>query len=69
MNNVEVSVTHEIKIGREKAWVKVGVNMDVPTGSNISDTTDEASDLVNEKVMQVIEDTVTTVENYEGDNK
>ena len=64
MSSAEVSVTHEIKIGRESAWVKVGVNMDHEHGS-LEMTIDRAAELVNRKIIEVIEQTVATVDAYE----
>lgn len=69
MSNVEVGITHQVKNGRESAWIKVSVNLDYTPdkpGYTISDAIDEASVLVNNKVIDVIEQTVATVNNYEG---
>ena len=68
MTSVEVAVTHQVKIGREQAWIKVGVNLDHnpdQRGWTIQDTIDRATDIVNEKVIDAIEKTVATVNNYE----
>lgn len=67
MSSVEVAVTHEIKIGRESAWVKVGINYDIPQSSDatIDSWVDTVAELVNQKIISVIEKTVTTVEEYE----
>jgi hypothetical protein len=65
MNSADVAVTHQIKIGRESAWVKVGVTLDVERHSDIESTIETANRLVQRKVMAVIEDTVATVNKYE----
>ncbi len=69
MNSVEVAVTHQIRIGHDPAWIKVGVNLDYnPDLPNytIEDQIDRATRIVNDKVIDAIEQTVLTVNNYEG---
>lgn len=63
-DSVEVAVTHQIKIGRDPAWIKVGVNVSVTEEDTVT-TIDRASELVNTKIIDVIEKTVETVQNYE----
>lgn len=68
MNSVEVAVTHQIKIGRDLAWIKVGVVLDHnPDKENytVEDHIDEATQLVNRKIIDTIETTVKTVNDYE----
>ena len=62
-------MTHQIKIGREDAWVKVSVNLDKEGHETLDHTIDRASKIVNKKVIDVIESVVHTVNNYEGINK
>lgn len=72
MNSVEVAVTHQIRIGREQAWIKVGVIEDHnPDKDNytIEDHIDEVTRVVNRKVIDSIEQTVKTVEDYETRSK
>lgn len=69
MNSVEVGVTHQIKIGREEAWVKVGVSLDKESHETIEYAIDRASKIVNKKIVDVIETTVDTVHNYERNQK
>lgn len=68
-NSVEVGVTHQIKIGRESAWIKVGVtheyDPDQP-GYTMEDAIDDVERVVNRKIIDVIESTVATVTEYEG---
>ena len=64
MSNVEISITHELHINGDKAWVKLGVSREVESGETIEDAIAATSTLVNEKIIQVIEETVDTVEKY-----
>lgn len=69
MSSVEVSVTHEIKIGRESAWVKAAVVHDVDTmHQTYSEEFDHAAKLVARKVLDAIETTVESVREYERKN-
>lgn len=63
-DSVEVGVTHQIKIDRQDAWIKTSVTLDVPDGHLIGDAIDEASEIVNKKVLDVIEQTVATVQKF-----
>lgn len=63
-DSVEVGVTHQIKIDRQDAWIKTSVTLDVPDGVHIEDQIDEASEIVNKKVLDVIEQTVATVQKF-----
>jgi hypothetical protein len=68
-NSVEVAITHQIRIGREDAWVKVGVHLDYDPdlpSYTIEDQVDRATRIVNNKVIDAIEETVATVNIYEG---
>ena len=72
MNSVEVAVTHQVRIGREQAWIKVGVNLDYDPdlpSYTIEDQIDRATRIVNDKVIDAIEETVATVEAYETRSK
>ena len=60
-----MSVTHEVKIGREKAWIKVGVSLDLDLHETVASGIDRATDQVNAKMIEAIEKTVSTVEEYE----
>ena len=66
MSSIEVSVTHEIKIGYEKAWGKVGITHDCAPGEKYRDEIDRIDSIVQRKVLDVIQSTVQTVENFEG---
>ena len=69
MSNVEVGVTHQIKIGREDAWVKIGINLDVLPNEEVTTTVDRASEIANEKIVEVIEEVVRTVNGYSTQRK
>lgn len=63
---IEIGVTHEIMINGDKAWVKLGITDDVEGASaDIDVAIRQLSDKVNKKIIEVIENTVHTVENYE----
>lgn len=68
MEQVEVGVTHQIKIGREDAWIKVSVTLDNEDES-IAKTIDRASAVVNQKIFDVINQTVNAVEKYERSDR
>ena len=64
-DSVEVGVTHQIKIGREDAWIKVSVNRQVRPTETYADAIDSANKVVQHKVMDVIIETVETVNKFE----
>ena len=66
MNSIEVGVTHQIRIGREDAWVKLGLTVDVEPGESIDGAITRADRIPQERVMDVIESSVRTVQNYES---
>lgn len=68
-DRIEIAVTHEILIGREKAWIKYAVQ-----GTVRQEETPEAASLrlteaVNSQIMRTIEEAVRTVEQYEEQHK
>lgn len=63
---VEVGVTHQIKIGREDAWIKVAVTTDKREDESMPQAIDRTSKVVNRKILDVIEKTVKTVNEYTG---
>lgn len=65
MRRIEIGVTHEIKIGRESAWVKYGVAEDVPDESDLDVATDALTKYVADKVLNIVEQTVAAVEKFE----
>jgi hypothetical protein len=65
-DTVDVSVTHEIVIGREKSWIKFGVSTKVQPSELAGDAIDRASELVTQQVLFIIEDAVKAVRDYES---
>lgn len=63
-SNVEISITHELHINGDKAWVKLGVSREVESSETLEEAIAKTSNLVNEQIIKVIEDTVDTVEKY-----
>ncbi len=68
MAKVEISVTHEVRIGREKAWIKLGV-IDDTEGRSVDDTINDVSAKVNNRIFDVIHDTVTSVQDFEDKHR
>lgn len=64
MATIEIGVTHQITISGDNAWVKLSVSDDVPNDMNLDLAIDNLAKKVNEKIIDVIENTVHTVENY-----
>lgn len=65
-DSVEVSVTHNIKIGREDAWVKISINTDVQANETIDTAIDRVDSIIQQKIFDVINNTVESVNKYEG---
>lgn len=63
-DRVDVSVTHELKIGKETSWVKYGINTAVQPGETEEDTRRRAAALVSAGVLKVVERTVSEVQTY-----
>lgn len=63
-DRVDVSVTHEIKIGKETSWVKYGVNTALMSGETEEQARERASVLVSNGVLKVVEETVKSVHAY-----
>jgi len=65
-DSVEVSVTHNIKIGREDAWVKLSINSDVQPKETIDMAIDRVDSILQQKIFDVITSTVESVNKFEG---
>lgn len=65
-DTIEIGVTHEVQINGDKAWIKLGVNSTVQPKETADEAIARVTDLVNTKVIEVIEKTVATVTEYEG---
>lgn len=61
-----MSVTHNIKIGREDAWVKVSINSDVQANETIDTAIDRVDSILQQKIFDVITSTVESVNKFEG---
>ena len=64
---IEVGVTHEIKIGRESAWIKLSITEDFPVDTDYDENIAFLTRIVNKKILYVIEDTVNTINEYTKD--
>lgn len=63
-DRVDVSITHEIKIGKETSWIKYGVNTAVMAGETEEQARERAKSLVSAGVLNVVEGAVESVQNY-----
>ena len=68
-DTVEVGVTHEIVIGREKSWIKFGVTTKVREGETGEDASGRASMQMQNEVATLIKDVVAQVERIENGGK
>ena len=60
-DRVDVSVTHEIKIGGETSWIKYGVNTQVRPDETAEQARQRATGHVTQGVLQVVTETVESV--------
>lgn len=58
---IDVSISHQVKIGRDESWIKYGVMTKVRAGESTEDAKTRAISHVDESVMQTIDRTVETV--------
>lgn len=65
-DQVEVSVTHQIKIGREDSWVKIGVSSEVRDDETLDTAIDRVDMVIQRKIFDVVNNTVAAVNKYEG---
>jgi len=63
-DQVLISVTHQVKIGREPAWVKVEMASKVREMETTKEIVNRISKSVNSEVIRVIESTVETVNKH-----
>jgi hypothetical protein len=64
---IEVGVTHQVRINGTDSWVKLSVERDFTEllkNMTEDECIDYVSELVNRKILDVIEETVDTVNNY-----
>ena len=65
-DQVEVSVTHQIKIGREDSWVKISINSGVHDNETLDSAIDRVDKVIQQKIFDVVNHTVEAVNKYEG---
>jgi hypothetical protein len=64
-DRVSVGVTHQVRIGREDAWIKLEVVTDVTINEDTEDAVDRANEIVQRKIFEVITSTVEAVKAFE----
>jgi len=64
-DRVSVGVTHQVRIGREDAWIKLQVDTDVNINEDTEDAVDRANQVIQRKIFEVITSTVEAVEAFE----
>ena len=63
-DTILVSITHEVKIGRESSWVKYEANSKVRPDEAAQDARTRVINHVNQSVMVAVEEAVNTVRSY-----
>lgn len=66
VRQIEIGITHEIKIHGDKSWVKVGMIADLDEHVTTEDARTELSELVQQAVMDEVGATVSKVKEYIG---
>jgi hypothetical protein len=61
-----VSVTHQIKIGREDSWVKISIASGVQDNETLDTAIDRVDKVIQQKIFDVVNHTVEAVNKYEG---
>jgi len=64
VEQIELSVTHEIKINGDKTWVGARITASVDDNETTEDARAQLSEQVQKAVMDEVRATVTTVEEY-----
>lgn len=64
-DRITVSVSHQVYIKGDQAWVKVEVQSAVGLNESGEDAYDRVNKMVQDKVIKSIESTVETVMSYE----
>lgn len=64
-DQITVSVTHQIEIGRDKSWVKYEALTKVRPGEGSEDARTRAIGHVNRSVMEAVAQTVDTVRRFQ----
>jgi len=63
-DQITVSITHQIEIGRDKSWVKYEAQTKVRPGESAADARTRAIGHVNESVMTTVATTVDSVRRF-----
>jgi hypothetical protein len=65
---IEIGVTHQVRINGESAWIKLSVENEIESEDlvTIDDATDELSKFVNNKVIEICQQTADTVNKFTG---
>lgn len=64
-DEISVSVTHEVKVGRDSSWVKYEAKTKLRPGEVAEDARTRAIGHVNESVMIAVHQAVERVRNYQ----
>lgn len=64
-DSVEVGVTHQVRIGKEDSWIKLSVALDRTDNETIDETIYRASSIANKRVLNIVEQTVKSVQDFE----
>lgn len=65
---IEIGITHEVLINGDKSWIRLSISDDYDvsqTEMDVDAAVDALAKKVNAKLIDVIETTVETVENYQ----
>lgn len=65
-DTIEIGVTHEVQINREKAWIKFGITSKVQPEESTDEAISRVSSIIDNKIISIIESAVSTVTEYEG---
>lgn len=68
-DTVDFHVTHEVVINDFKAWIKLGVSTKVQENETADEAAERAYEFVNQKIIESIEYTAWSVEEYESSQK
>lgn len=64
MKRIEVGITHEVIIKGDKSWIRLAISDDYEGDIDTDEAIDALAKKVNQKLLDVIEETVATVTNY-----
>jgi hypothetical protein len=64
VRKVEVGITHEVTINGDKSWVRLSIQDEAETDTDLDVQLAFLSRKVNQELINIIEQTVETVNNY-----